>query len=170
MASHLENAARLDAAGQHDEAINELARGTRERDPDCTRLLGLRLLGGDRAPLLPAEGLGFLDELCAQGLGEGAARAAGVLALGVHHPSNWTLALEWLRKSAAAGWEPAQRQLLALCDDRALAQQSRAARNTDWKSIAAAVDLEAWRRSPPADIKCQEPRISVFRDLLRPEI
>ena len=122
---HRDNAARLDAAGQHDEAINELARGTRDGDADCMRLLGLRLLSGDRAPLLPAEALSFLDDLCARGEGEGAARAAGVLALGVRAPGDWKRALEWLRKSADAGWEPAQRQLLALCDDRVLAAACR---------------------------------------------
>ena len=101
---HRDNAARFDAAGQHDEAVNELARGTRAGDHDCMRLLGLRLLSGDRAPLLPAEGLSFLADLCAQQQGEGAARAAGVLALGVRAPADWNQALEWLRRSAEAGW------------------------------------------------------------------
>jgi hypothetical protein len=40
-------------------------------------------LTGDRAPLLPAEGLRFLGDACDGGLPEAAARAAGILALGV---------------------------------------------------------------------------------------
>ena len=73
--SELALAAQHDAAGQYDEAINVLARGTGAGDAACTQLLGVRLLTGDRAPHLPAEGLGFIAEACAKGFGEGAARS-----------------------------------------------------------------------------------------------
>ena len=72
--AHLENAARQDAAGNHDEAVNELARGTRAGDLRCIRALGLRLLMGDRAPLLPKEGLGFIEDVCRSGDGERSGR------------------------------------------------------------------------------------------------
>jgi hypothetical protein len=87
--AHLARATTLDAAGDPDGAINELAIGTKKGDLPCTRELGLRLLTGDRAPLLPAEGLRFLGEACDGGLPEAAARAAGILALGVSTPANW---------------------------------------------------------------------------------
>ena len=111
--THLSRAAALDAAGDHNGAINELALGTQKKDLHCTRALGLRLLTGDYAPLLPAEGLRFLGEACDAGLPEAAARAAGILALGVRVAANWPLALAWLCRSAAGGWEPARQQLLA---------------------------------------------------------
>lgn len=168
-ASPLERVAAWDAAGNHDEAVNELARGVRAGDAHCTRLLGLRLLSGDRAPWLPAEGLRFLDDACSQGLPEAAARAAAIVALGVRMAANWPLALELLRKSAAAGWAPAQRQLLALCDDRELARRQAEGR-ADWKSLASAVDLAGWRRAPAADVRSQEPRVSLFPGMLRTEI
>jgi prolyl 4-hydroxylase len=170
---HLARAAALDATGNHDGAINELALGVRNKDPHCLRQLGLRLLTGDRGPLLPAEGLGFLGEACDAGLPEAAARAAALLALGVRVAPNWQLALAWLCRSAAGGWEPARRQLLALCDERALAQ--RAAESTDtslaaYATVGAAIRLDDWRRAPPIDVKSADPRVCAFSDFIRPEI
>jgi hypothetical protein len=166
----LTRAAALDDEGNHDGAINELALGTREKDPHCTRQLGLRLLTGDRAPLLPAEGLQFLGEACEAGLPEAAARAAAILALGVRIAPNWPLALAWLGRSAAGGWESARRQLLALCDDRALASQAASSAQTDWRAVVAAVRLDDWRRAPPADVKSADPRVSAFPGFIRPGI
>jgi hypothetical protein len=119
---------------------------------------------------MPAEGLRFLGEACEGGLAEAAARAAGILALGVRVAPNWPLALAWLFRSAAAGWEPAQQQLLALCDDRVLAARAASSAKPDWRSVAAAVRLDDWRRAPPADVKSAAPRVSAFPDFVRPEI
>ena len=168
--AHLARAAALDTAGDHDGAINELALGTRAGDLPCTRQLGFRLLTGDRAPLMPAEGLRFLGDACDGGMAEAAARAAGVLALGVRVAPNWPLALAWLYRSAAAGWEPARRQLLALCDDRALAAHVASSANADWRAVASAVRLDDWRRAPPADVKSREPRVCAFQGFVRPQI
>jgi hypothetical protein len=168
-AGGLARAARWDAAGNHEEAINELARGTGAGDVHCARLLGLRLLIGDRAPLLPDAGLRFLGEACDGGLPEAAARAAGILALGVRMAPDWPQALAWLVRAANAGWPPARRQLLALCEDRVLAAGAAARDVTDWNTIAAAVRLEEWRRSPAPRILSDEPRISVFPGFLRAE-
>ena len=167
---HLELAARHDQQGNHDEAINDLARGTQAGDPHCARLLGLRLFTGDRAPLLPEPGLRFLGEACDGGLPEAAARAAGLLALGLHMPANWPLALQWLTRSASQGWLPAQQQLLALCDNRALALHAMQQTAVDWSALANAVQLDSWRRSPPLVIKSDEPRVAAVPQLLRTEI
>ncbi|MEP7243769.1 MAG: 2OG-Fe(II) oxygenase [Gammaproteobacteria bacterium] len=168
--AHLARAEALDAAGDHDGAVNELALGTQKKDLPCTRQLGLRLLTGDRAPLLPAEGLQFLGDACDGGLPEAAARAAGILALGVSVAPNWPLALAWLYRAAAAGWEPARRQLLALCEDRALAACAAASSKVDWRALAATVQLDHWRRAPPPDIKSDEPRVSAFPGMVTPAI
>jgi prolyl 4-hydroxylase len=170
MHPELQLAAQHDAAGRHDDAINALARGTGLGDARCTLQLGVRLLTGENAPLLPEQGLEFLAEACDKGEGEGAARAAGIIALGANVRSDWTVAMDWLRRSAVAGWAPAQRQLLALCDDRALVARAAATARVDWKSVAAAVDLAAWRRAPTPDIRSQEPRVSVFHQFIRPEL
>ena len=170
LTSHFERAASLDAAGDLDGAVNELALGTRAGDMPCTRLLGLRLLTGNRAPLLPAEGLRFLGEACDGGMPEAAARAAGILALGVGSAANWPLALAWLYRSAVAGWEPARRQLLALCDDRELAARAAKSAEVDWRAVASAVRLDDWRRAPPPQVKCAEPRVCAYSGFVRPEI
>jgi len=169
--THLARAGELDAAGNHGEAINELARGTRKGDARCTRALGLRLLMGDRAPFLPQDGLRFLDDACGRGLPEAAARAAGILALGVHVAPNWPFALEWLVRSASARWQPAQRQLLALCDDRELATHAaRDSTNVDWRAVAAAVKLDDWRASPAPHFKSTDPRVVTIPGFIRAEL
>jgi prolyl 4-hydroxylase len=169
----LERAQALDAAGEHDEAINELSRGTRAQDAAATRALGFRLLLGDRAPLLPEAGLRFLGEACDAGVPEAAARAAGILALGVRSPPDWGTALVWLARSAHGGWPSAQRQILALCDDRALAARVGALVKpdaADWQAVARAVRLDDWHRAPPATIRSAEPRVNTFPGLVRSEI
>jgi prolyl 4-hydroxylase len=169
-AGSLVRAARWDAAGSHGEAINELARGASAGDAHCARMLGLRLLVGDRAPLMPEAGLRLLGEACDRGLGEAAARAAGILALGVRTPPDWPQALAWLTRSAVAGWQPARDQLLALCEDRDLAARAASAQPVQWRDIAAGVALEAWHAAPPPRVLSDEPRICVFTDFLRDEV
>ena len=185
-----------DAANNSSAAVDELSRGTRAGDAASARALGMRLLTGDRAPLLPDAGLQFLGEACDAGLPEAAARAAGLLALGVRVPPNWALALAWLARAAHGGWKPAQRQLLALCDDRALAARTAAlcnhtlatrtaapsddrapvarpaaqAASADWAALARAVRHADWRRSPPPTIRSDVPRVATFDGLARPEV
>jgi hypothetical protein len=167
----VQRALRFDAAGNASAALDELARGARVNDAPSARALGMRLLIGERAPLLPDAGLQFLGEACDAGLPEAAARAAGLLALGVRTPPNWALALAWLARAAQGGWEPARRQLLALCDDRALAARSAAQpANADWAAIACAVRHAAWRSSPAPTIRSDVPRVSTFDDLVRREV
>ncbi len=167
---HLTRAQQCDAKGDHDGAINELALGTTAGDAACTEALGIRLLTGDRSPHLPAEGLRFIGEALQAGRGAGAARAAAILALGVGVSVDWKSALGWLWRSAQSGWPAAQRQLLALCDDRELARRAATAAQPPWREVAAAVDLAAWRKAPPARIKSDEPRVSTFTGMVRPEL
>ena len=94
-------AAQRCSAGRHDEAINCLARGTRPAMRPAPKQLGLRLLTGDRAPLLPAQGLQFLAEACDEGRGRGRGPR------GRHHRAgrqcgrpDWRRALDWLRRAA----------------------------------------------------------------------
>lgn len=167
----LQRALEFDGADNPSAALDELSRGTNHGDAASARALGLRLLTGDRAPLLPEAGLQFLGEACDAGLPEAAARAAGLLALGIRTPPSWSLAFNWLARAAHGGWEPARRQLLALCGDRALVARFAAQpANADWAAIARAVRHDDWRRSPAPTIRSDEPRVSTFDDLIRPEI
>jgi prolyl 4-hydroxylase len=161
-AARLQRVAECDAAGRTDDALTELARGTSAGEAPSARALGIRLLTGERAPLLPDQGLRFLGEACDAGLPEAGARAAALLALGVRNAADWRLGLAWLARSAAGGWEPARRQLLALCADRALAAEAASATAADWHGIAGRVPLDDWRRSPPAVIRSPDPSVSTF--------
>jgi prolyl 4-hydroxylase len=175
----LARAAQFDAAGNFDEAINCLARGTGDGDAACAGQLGMRLLTGHNAPLLPDEGLQFIGEACAKGHGEGAARAAGVIAMGNGGIADWRRALEWLCRSAEAGWMNSQRQLLALADDRAVAQRAADAGwgsgaagggGPPWRALAASIDLESWQRAPAPQVKSEDPRVVAFAGLVRPQL
>src|SRR5690348_128223 len=112
--SEIANAERHDAAGNYDEAINALARGTSAGDLACMRELGKRLLTGDRSPVLPAEGAGFLIDAANRGDAEAAARVSALTALGLYRTQNWGEALAWLVVAAQRGWQLAQGQLIAL--------------------------------------------------------
>ncbi len=101
-------AQRHDAAGRHDDAINELARGTAAGNLPCMRELGKRLLSGDRAPLLAAEGASFLVEAANKGDADAAARTASLTALGLYRAQSWSDALRWLTIAAERGWQSAR--------------------------------------------------------------
>jgi prolyl 4-hydroxylase len=168
---HLDLAAQWDAAGNHDEAINELARGTSAGDLQCMARLGLRLFIGDRAPHLASEGWRLLADACEQGSAFAAARGAAILALGTQVPQNWDLALQWLARAAEHEYLPAQRQLLALCADRELAAATGSQpEKAQWQRLAAGVDVGQWRRSPPANILSDDPRVSTFPGFATPEV
>ncbi len=167
-------AASFDAAGNHDEAINCLARGAGTGDAGCLFELGLRLATGDRAPLLAPQGLDLLADALARGVGEAGARGAALLALGSPLQSaDWNAARDWLTRAAEQNHEPSRRQLLALCDDRPLAARNAASisgSGGDWRTVAAAIDLAFWRTAPPLDVKSADPRVCTVPDLARPEI
>src|SRR5215469_13106103 len=112
--SELALAEHHDAAGRHRDAIDALARGTSAGNLACMRQLGKRLLSGDRAPLLAAEGARFLLDAANQGDAEAAARIAALTGLGLYFRPNWREALRWLIVAAERQWQPAQGQLLAL--------------------------------------------------------
>jgi prolyl 4-hydroxylase len=135
--SGLALAAEHDAAGRHDEAVNALARGTQAGDLLCKTQLGKRLLAGDRAPVLPAEGARFLHEAAVAGEPEAAARLAALTALGHYFKHSWQAALRWLMVAAERGWEPARGQL------RVLANGTADIDLTSWSTVASGRDLNA---------------------------
>ncbi len=86
-------AARHDAAGNHDEAINELARAAQHGDVAAKTLLAKRLIVGDRAPLLWREGAGLMQEAAREGGAEAAALLAVLAAAGLGGRHDWQAAL-----------------------------------------------------------------------------
>jgi prolyl 4-hydroxylase len=148
--SELALAAQHDAAGRYHEAIDALARGTQRGDLGCQTQLGKRLLAGDRAPALPAEGARFLHEAAVAGEVEAAARIAAMTALGHGFEHSWEGGLRWLMVAAERGWEPARTQLRVL---------SRGTPN---------IDLSSWLTSTPARDLNVEPLVRVLDAFITP--
>lgn len=148
--SELVIAAEHDAAARHDQAINALARGTQAGDLACKTALGKRLLAGDRAPALPAEGARFLQEAAVAGMPEAAARVAALTALGHCFKQSWEGGLRWLMAAAQRGWEPARQQVRVLANG------------------APQIDLSIWMNTPAARALCTEPRVHAVDGFLTP--
>ena len=158
-------AEQCDAQGAHDDAINALARATKLGDIEATTRLAKRLIGGDRAPFLPADGTGFLIDAVNRGGAEAAARLAVLVAAGVYIEPSLPGALKLLALAAQRGWATAQTQLLALTSDHELA--SIAERSTQpedyWQRLADAVDLKQWTSSPAGETLHESPMIRSFQ-------
>ena len=125
------------------------------------RELGKRLLTGDRAPLLAAEGARFLVDAANQGDAEAAARVSALAALGLYRAQNWSEALAWLVVAAQRGWQPARDQLVALNPNGA---------GKDWKQIAAGIDLSPWSAAPAARALSTDPQVQVLEGFISPAV
>lgn len=159
--SELVLAEQHDAAGRNDDAINALARGTGAGDLSCMTLLGKRLLVGDRAPLLAAEGARFLQDAALRGGAEAAARMASLAALGLYCTQNWQQALRWLILAAERHWQPAHRQLLALANIAATTEGAPTPPR-DWSGVAADIDFARWRNAAASRELSTDPQVRVL--------
>ena len=168
--SELALAEQHDAAGRHDEAINALARGTRAGNLACMRQLGKRLLAGDRAPLLAAEGARFLLDAANQGDAEAAARMAALTALGLYCRQSGREALRWLIVAAERQWQPARGQLLALADGAPGADSAHSPAGEDWSGLAAHIDFTRWQSSPPVRELSTDPQVRALDSFITPPV
>ena len=170
MSAEIALAEQHDAAGRHDEAINALARATQQGDVEATTRLGKRLLVGDRAPYLPAEGARFLADANNRGGAEAAARLAVLVAAGAHAPQNWGAAFELLVVAAERGWGPAQEQIAVLAPDAAVVEHRARSDGASWRSLGAAVDLKSWFAAPIGETLHSVPLVRRFREFLAPRV
>jgi prolyl 4-hydroxylase len=139
----LELAARHDAAGRHDEAVNALAVAAGSGDVAATTELGKRLVIGDRAPYLPRDGAGLLADAADAGGVEAALRLACLSALGAHVSQSWPNALALVGRAAVLGSEVACGQLSVLAG-----RDPDRARGEDWLELARTIDLKKWLSLP----------------------
>jgi len=149
-------AAAHDAAGRHDEAVNELAHAAQSGAIDAMTELGKRLVIGDRAPLLPADGTRLLADAMQAGSSEAALRLAAMAALGAHTEQSWSRALGLLVRAAEQESESAQNQL------RILAGSAPSPRADDWRGLAKRIDLRAWLAPPPGVTLHAQPLVRSF--------
>ncbi|HUQ52808.1 MAG TPA: 2OG-Fe(II) oxygenase [Gammaproteobacteria bacterium] len=168
MANGLELAAQHDAAGRHEDAINALAVATKSGDIDAMTELSKRLIVGDRAPYLPAEGASLLNDAARQGSSSAQLCLACLTALGAHVPQSWGAALGLLVEAAERGSRSAadQLRLLARADDPPRSGASA----SDYRGLARAIDVDGWF-APCAGITLHDdPLVRQLPDLLPPEL
>lgn len=172
-ADEIVKAEEYDAAGQHDDAVNMLARATKAGDVEAMTRLGKRLVVGDRAPLLPQDGARFLIDAAKQGSAEAAGRLAVLVAAGAYVKQSWNDAFNILLTAAERGWAPAQGQLRALSADRARAQEAGNAETVPadiWRRLATGIDFSVWNSSPEGNTLNEAPLIRNFSGFLSREV
>jgi hypothetical protein len=173
ISEHVTQAEAHDAAGRHDEAVDSLARGVKAGDVESMTRLAKRLLVGDRAPFLPADGTRFLIDAAKAGGAEAPALLAVLAGAGAHMPQSWPDALSALVLAAERGWEPAREQLRVLAIDRALAASAATPERVGadiWKRLAVSVAGGPWSKAPEPVVVHADPVVRSFPDLLTPEI
>jgi hypothetical protein len=151
-----------DLAGRHDDAVNALARATQAGDLDAMTELGKRLVIGDRAPLLPADGARFLRDAAAAGHAEAAVRLATLAALGAHVPQDWNEAFGLLVFAAERGSESARGQLQTLAGAPPASGEDPA----HWRRLAEAVELRKWLTPPAGTTLCASPLVRMFPEFV----
>ena len=162
MNAALAQAEKHDLAGRHDDAVNALARATQGGDLDAMTELGKRLVIGDRAPLLPADGARFLHDAAAAGHADAAVRLATLAALGAHVPQSWNEALGVLVFAAERGSEFAQGQLQALASRPPSAADGEA----QWRRVAERIDVQAWLTAPGETTLSATPLVCRFPEFV----
>lgn len=163
-ASGLERAAQHDAAGEHDDAVNALARAANAGDFTAMTELGKRLLVGDRAPYMPKDGARLLSDAARGGNTDAAERLSCLLALGAHAEQNWNGAIGLLIHAAELGSKSAQGQL------RILAGHDPAEGGDDWQALARSIDLAAWLAPVPGETLCEGPPIRHYPNFANPAV
>jgi hypothetical protein len=112
--AEIARARELDAQGRHDDAINQLSYAAQRGDVEATTQLAKRIIVGDRAPRLRAQGIGLLREAVTKGGAEAAERLAVLVAAGADGAPDWRAALQLLGVAAERGWASARSQLEVL--------------------------------------------------------
>ncbi len=163
--AQIDLAGRLDAEGQHEEAINCLARAAGMGDAEALTVLGLRLVTGQNAPFLPADGARLLSDA----VHAGGAAAAGHLAVlvggGFHARQSWDQGLDLLQRSAELGSSSAATQLRILAGAAGRQEESG---SEAWADLRRRVDLSAWTGPPSISILSKSPSVRSVSGLVPP--
>ena len=157
-APELARAEQCDAAGRHYDAVNELARAAQRGDVEATTRLAKRLIVGDRAPLLPRDGVALLRQAAQGGGAEAAGRLAVLVAAGLNGHQDWPAALELLVHAAERGWQPARDQLGVLSSPSP-GDGPDPSSTRRWRQLAAAVDVASWHVAPAGTTLHESPLI-----------
>lgn len=158
-------AAALDRAGKHRDAIAVLSRAAMAGDLLARRKVGLRILLGDRAPRMGEQGVRLITEAGMQGDAKAAELSAVLVAAGIYCAQSWDRALDWLQLAAELGSARAQGALGVLCADPELGAEigsSGPDRADLWRRLRADVDIAALLRVPASRMLHADPLIRAY--------
>ena len=155
-------AERLDAEGRHTEAIDWLARAGGAGDVDALTRVAVRLLTGQNAPFLPADGARLLASAADAGGVEAMEHLAVLIGGGFYARQSWAAGLDLLAGAAERGSIPAQAQLQLLA--------GKARGGASWSELRQAVDVRAWTTAPEPRVLSQSPRVLAVSGLVPPEV
>lgn len=159
-------AAALDRAGRHMDAIAVLSAAAAEGDLGAKRTVGLRILLGDRAPPMGPEGVRLLSEAAMQG-DAGSAHFSAILAgAGIYCAQDWDLALDWLQQAAELGSQEARGTLGVLCTDPDLPGRTDMAAPPPsiWSELRKNTDIAGLLSPGTARTLCNSPLIRAYAD------
>ena len=150
------------------DAIALLSRAAAQGDVAAKRTVGLRILLGDRAPLLGPDGASLIAEAAREGDAAAADFSAILAGGGIHCVQDWQRALDWLQLAAELGSERARGALGVLCADADVAARAGAAGN--WAGLRANVDIAAVVTPPPVRMLHDDPPICTLADFASPRL
>jgi prolyl 4-hydroxylase len=159
----------LDAAGRHEDAINELAMAAQQGDVEAMTQLAKRLIVGDRAPHLRPQGIGLLRDAVTMGGAEAADRLAVIAAAGAGGSPDWRAALGLVGLAAERGWPPARAVIEVLSSMAASPPPSAdSARLANW--LAEDANLRHLLVPAGGSMLHVDPRIAMFPGFVSPRV
>jgi prolyl 4-hydroxylase len=164
-----QKAARLDAEGNHDEAVILLTQAAEAGDLHARTQLGKRLLVGDRAPRMPKLGAMMVLESAQENDAEAVASMAVLQCLGIFQKKNWQDALNSLTHAARLGWKPARMQLVLLTPENLegdLFEIVSTGNDSLWLQLAKSIDINSWFRIPAGTVLADSPMVVTFSDFI----
>lgn len=167
-----QEAAALDRAGRHQDAVAVLSTAAAAGDLGAKRTVGLRILLGDRAPLMGPEGAGLIQDAAAEGDAESASLSAVLAGAGVHRPQDWREALDWLQRAAELGSPRARGALGVLCADAELGARAAGTEPPAglWRRLRGDVDIAALLAPPPGRTLHADPLVRAYADFASPRV
>jgi len=160
-------AAEHQAAGRHEEAVDELARAAATGDVDATTQLGKHLILGDLGPHLPQDGTRLLGDAVAAGSVEAALRLATLAALGTHVGQSWSHALGLLAFAAERGSAEARGQLQLFARRRLSDAEPPAG---EWRRLAESIDLATWIAPARSVALNDDPAVRTFPEFTEDDV
>ena len=147
--------------GRDAEGIQALGQAAAAGHVPSMSMLGGLYLSGRGVAFDAVAGARLTLAAAERGDGSACALAAVLFARGCSGRPDWPRALDYLMGAAERDFQPAQAQLRLLSGERT---------GTDWQALRNAVDMDAWRRIPPARDLNEDPQIRAAPGLLSAEL